>query len=313
MHSEEERYYSGSEKHRSSKDGKKFRMNDGDWVCPDPQCANVNFARRTSCNRCGKDKIELPSKRKLGHEIGKAAAEKSRGLFSADDWQCGRCGNVNWARRSTCNMCNAPKFGEVEERTGLGGGYNERENVEYIEREESDGEYDDFGRRKKKQRRDSEDSGAESSSVAKQQQQHSKPDEEEDEEEDEDEDGDLSKYDLSGWGDDDDDGGDKAEKQGEPKSGETKSESRKSRSSDSSSSSSSRSSSVSHSSERRRRRSSSSSSSSSSRSRSRSRDRHHRDENSRDSSSRSSSGSSTRRRSRSRERFARGKNNAWGV
>lgn len=26
---------------------------------------------------------------------------------------------------------------------GLGGGYNERENVEYIEREESDDEYDD--------------------------------------------------------------------------------------------------------------------------------------------------------------------------
>lgn len=26
----------------------------------------------------------------MGHEIGKAAAEKSRGLFSADDWQCGR-------------------------------------------------------------------------------------------------------------------------------------------------------------------------------------------------------------------------------
>jgi hypothetical protein len=39
-------------------------------------------------------------------------------------------------------VCNAPKTGD-EERTGLGGGYNERENVEYIEREESDGEYDE--------------------------------------------------------------------------------------------------------------------------------------------------------------------------
>lgn len=29
---------------------------------------------------------------------------------------------------------------------------NERENVEYIEREESDGEYDEFGRKKKKYR-----------------------------------------------------------------------------------------------------------------------------------------------------------------
>lgn len=61
-----------------------------------------------------------------------------------------RCGNVNWARRQTCNMCNAPKFGDLEERTGYGGGFNEREGVEYIQREESDDEYDEFGRKKKK-------------------------------------------------------------------------------------------------------------------------------------------------------------------
>lgn len=40
-------------------------------------------------------------------------------------------------------MCNAPKFQKNEARTGAGGGYNERENVEYKDRQESDDEYDE--------------------------------------------------------------------------------------------------------------------------------------------------------------------------
>ena len=160
------------------------------------RCGNVNFARRFNCNRCGVEK-KIDKVKRQGIEIGSAAAEKSKGLFAADDWQCNKCGNVNWARRSTCNMCNAPKFTEVEERTGLGGGFNERGVVEYKERQESDDEYDDFGRIKKKK--------GETRKVETKQE-HVQPvveDEDEDEEEeDEEDDGDLSKYDL--WGNDDD-------------------------------------------------------------------------------------------------------------
>jgi len=181
----------------------KFRPSDGDWTCPESSCGNINFARRDACNRCGKAKEEDKAKvKKLGVEIGKDAAEKSKGLFSADDWMCSKCANVNWARRSTCNVCNAPKVGDIEERTGYGGGYNERGNVEYHKREESDDEYDLYGRKKKKIKKDTLDSSHKASKVSSSSKKNDSEDEED--EENEDDDGDLSKYDLSGWGDEED-------------------------------------------------------------------------------------------------------------
>lgn len=228
------------------------------------------------------EKKEPVTFKKGGTEIGKAMAEKSRGLFSADDWQCKSCGNVNWARRTACNMCNAPKYGRIEPRTGYGGGYMERDEVvEYIERNESDGEYDEFGRKKKKFRKiETPDKIKPKSPVAAEEGRDAEiskykldsEQEEEEDDDDDDEDGDLSKYNLV-------DSDEEEEEQN------NRSKSRKSGSRTSSSRSRSRSTS--------RSRSSSSSSGSRSRSPSGSRSR---------SQSLSSSGSSHSHSSRSRSR-----------
>uniref|UniRef100_A0A8C2BM30 Zinc finger Ran-binding domain-containing protein 2 n=1 Tax=Cyprinus carpio TaxID=7962 RepID=A0A8C2BM30_CYPCA len=216
--------------------GKSFRVSDGDWICPDKKCGNVNFARRTSCNRCGREKTtEAKMMKAGGTEIGKTLAEKSRGLFSANDWQCKTCGNVNWARRSECNMCNTPKYAKLEERTGYGGGFNERENLVYNEREESDGEYDEFGRIKKKYRGKSK-KDTEKKEEPKNNNNNNNNDDDDDDEDDED--GDLSKYKLD---DDDEDDADLSKYDLDASEEKKGSRSGSSRSSSRSSSSSSRS------------------------------------------------------------------------
>ncbi|KAF6112449.1 zinc finger RANBP2-type containing 2 [Phyllostomus discolor] len=291
---------------------KNFRVSDGDWICPDKKCGNVNFARRTSCNRCGREKTtEAKMMKAGGTEIGKTLAEKSRGLFSANDWQCKTCSNVNWARRSECNMCNTPKYAKLEERTGYGGGFNERENVEYIEREESDGEYDEFGRKKKKYRGKAVGPASILKEVEDKESEGEEEDEDEDlskykldEDEDED-DADLSKYNLDASEEED---SNKKKPNRRSRSKSRSSHSRSSRSSSPSSSRSrSRSRSRSSSSSQSRSRSSSREHSRSRGSKSRSSSRSHRGSSSpRKRSYSSSSSSPERNRKRSRSRSSSG-------
>uniref|UniRef100_A0A914X5H9 Zinc finger Ran-binding domain-containing protein 2 n=1 Tax=Plectus sambesii TaxID=2011161 RepID=A0A914X5H9_9BILA len=179
----------------------------GEWACLDAKCSHINQEFRNTCDQCGKPKAR--AKNKIGREIGKDAAEKSKGLFAAEDWSCTKCGNINWARRNTCNICNAPKLGDLERRTGYGGGYMDREDVEYIDRED-DEEFDEFGRKKKKGKAGDSSSAPERREETKQSSErilNEKENEGEEDDDDEDDSGDeadLDKYKLDEDDDEDD-------------------------------------------------------------------------------------------------------------
>eukprot|EP00252_Welwitschia_mirabilis_P027144 TRINITY_DN9215_c0_g1_i2.p1 TRINITY_DN9215_c0_g1~~TRINITY_DN9215_c0_g1_i2.p1 ORF type:complete len:457 (-),score=129.99 TRINITY_DN9215_c0_g1_i2:123-1493(-) len=160
----------GRGKGRGETGGKAWQQ-EGDWLCPNPSCSNVNFAFRGVCNRCGTARPAGSAGSggaSGGRGRGRGNIDSGRGrgvggppgLFGPNDWPCPMCGNINWAKRTKCNVCNTNKPGHSEGgvRGGRAGGYKEldEEEIEETRRrrrevEEDDGEmYDEFGNLKKK-------------------------------------------------------------------------------------------------------------------------------------------------------------------
>lgn len=95
---------------------------DGNWACP--QCQNVNFAVRDACNRCQAPKataragqanwgvvVQPPPQGQWAAARPVAPMESAWGppLLVNGNWQCPDCQNINFAVRSACNRCQAPR------------------------------------------------------------------------------------------------------------------------------------------------------------------------------------------------------------
>ena len=86
-------------------------MKPGDWSCP--KCKNHNFSNKKVCNRTG---CEEPKPRGGGGRGGDSRGYRSNnsgGFNDSDmkpgDWNCPKCKNHNYAKRTVCNRCDTRK------------------------------------------------------------------------------------------------------------------------------------------------------------------------------------------------------------
>lgn len=76
-----------------------------DWVCN--QCQNVNWPKRSKCNKCSLDKsVATNPSQTFNPQAGNQQPQSSD---PSSNWVCSECQNENWPKRSKCNRCGAEK------------------------------------------------------------------------------------------------------------------------------------------------------------------------------------------------------------
>jgi len=73
----------------------------GDWDCP--RCTNMNFSSRDVCN--GKMDGDPCNLRKPDFDKFGVPHIRNKDLRKPGDWDCFRCGNINFKIRDACNKC----------------------------------------------------------------------------------------------------------------------------------------------------------------------------------------------------------------
>ena len=130
-HDERDRRREGWRDREQRSGGKGKGPDADDWECPN--CRNINWARRDTCNRCGTGRLQGPGARVASSgswQHDQRSDDNTRPGVpqpqNSIDWPCPQCGNINWAKRNQCNICQAMKPGlQQERREGIGGGFSE--------------------------------------------------------------------------------------------------------------------------------------------------------------------------------------------
>ena len=86
-------------------------MKPGDWRCP--KCKNHNFANKKVCNRTGCEEPKPRGGGGRGRDSRGHRSSNSGGFNDSNmkpgDWNCPKCKNHNYAKRTVCNRCDTRK------------------------------------------------------------------------------------------------------------------------------------------------------------------------------------------------------------
>jgi len=85
----------------------------GPWTCP--ACSNKNFQGRDFCNRkrCNQPRPGLQPMMMPGMMMPQPMMSpmmmQAGGSNPPGSWQCSKCQNINWPKRTTCKKCEIPR------------------------------------------------------------------------------------------------------------------------------------------------------------------------------------------------------------
>eukprot|EP00933_Yihiella_yeosuensis_P002998 TRINITY_DN10527_c0_g1_i1.p1 TRINITY_DN10527_c0_g1~~TRINITY_DN10527_c0_g1_i1.p1 ORF type:complete len:437 (-),score=68.19 TRINITY_DN10527_c0_g1_i1:107-1417(-) len=90
---------------------------DGDWHCK--SCGDHQFARNTSCRKCGapKDGVQEPDREPPRRRYSEVPVPSAAPVFQArdigevreGDWECPACGDLQFSRNTSCRRCGEMK------------------------------------------------------------------------------------------------------------------------------------------------------------------------------------------------------------